>query len=103
MTTFEADFPRGKCPIHAFGPDDSSAPVVLFFPDAFGPREASFAVAEELAGEGWRVLMLDQFYEHIPYEPIAPNSIFEEGDWNHDGDFTSADIVLALQYGNYKR
>lgn len=79
MNTFEADFPRGKCPIHSFGPDSPPAPVVLFFPDAFGPRPASFAVAEELAAEGWRVLMLDQFYEHIPYEPIQPNSIFEEG------------------------
>ena len=80
MQTFEAAFPRGNCPIHAFGPlDVRSVPVVLFFPDAFGPRPASFAVAEALAGEGWRVLMLDQFYEHIPYEPIEPKSIFERG------------------------
>lgn len=79
MDRFEVDFPRGRCPVHAFGPDSRSAPVVLFFPDAFGPRPASFAVAEELAAEGWRVLMPDQFYEHIPYEPIAPKSIFEKG------------------------
>ncbi len=84
MPAFDAPFPRGNCPIHAFGPmDDKSAPVVLFFPDAFGPRPASFAVAEELASEvgggGWRVLMLDQFYESIPYEPMTPKSLFEEG------------------------
>lgn len=80
METFEAPFPRGKCPIHAFGPlDDRSVPIVLFFPDAFGPRPATFAVAEALAAEGWRVFMLDQFYEHIPYEPIEPKSIFEGG------------------------
>jgi carboxymethylenebutenolidase len=77
-TTFEAPFPRGKCPVHAFGPAaDRTAPVVLFFPDAFGPRGATFAIAEEIAAEGWRVFMLDPFYEHIPYEPLVPKSIFQ--------------------------
>ncbi len=79
MNRFEASFPRGNCPVFRFGPDDKTAPLVLFFPDAFGPRPAAFAVAEELAVEGWRVLMLDQFYESIPYEPLTPKSLFEEG------------------------
>ena len=79
MNRFEAPFPRGACPIYSFGPEDKSAPLVLFFPDAFGPRRASFAVAEELASGGWRVLMLDQFYDHVPYEPLTPKSLFEEG------------------------
>lgn len=79
MDRFEAPFPRGNCPIYAFGPDDRSVPLVLFFPDAFGPRPTSFAVAEELAAQGWRVLMLDQFYDAIPYEPLTPKSLFEEG------------------------
>ena len=57
MNRFEAPFPRGNCPVFSFGPDDKSVPVVLFFPDAFGPREASFAVADEIAAQGWRVLM----------------------------------------------
>lgn len=77
-TLFDAPFPRGNCPIHAFGPvDDRSAPVVLLFPDAFGPRDATFGIAEALAGEGWRVFMPDAFYEHIPYEPLVPKSIFQ--------------------------
>lgn len=82
-TTFEAPFPRGDCPIHAFGPvEDRSVPIVLLFPDAFGPREATFAIAEELAdggsdGGGWRVFMSDPFYEHAPYEPLKPKSIFQ--------------------------
>lgn len=80
MKTIEADYPRGRCPVHFFGAvERSSAPVVMFFPDAFGPRDASFAVAQELADEGWRVAMPDGFYEFIPYEPIQPKSIFEEG------------------------
>jgi carboxymethylenebutenolidase len=80
MKTIEAEFPRGTCPLTLWGEDaPNDAPVVLFFPDAFGPRPASFAVAEELSQAGWRVLMIDQFYDHIPYEPIAPKSIFEKG------------------------
>lgn len=79
MTMIDAPFPRGTCPVHAFGPDSKSAPLVLFFPDAFGQRPASFAVAEELAASGWRVLMPDFFYEHRPYKPLTPKSLFEEG------------------------
>ena len=79
MNKSEAEFPRGKCPICCFGPDEGSAPVVLFFPDAFGPRPASYAVAEDIAAAGWRVLMFDQFYDHIPYEPLTPKSLFEQG------------------------
>ena len=79
MKQITRPFPRGQCPIRCFGPDDNAAPVVLFFPDAFGPRPASYAVADELAASGWRVLMPDLFYEHGDYEPIAPKSIFEKG------------------------
>jgi carboxymethylenebutenolidase len=77
-TTFEAPFPRGTCPIHAFGPvDDRLAPIVLFFTDAFGPRETTFGIAEDLAGRTWRVFMPDPFYEHGRYEPLKPKSIFQ--------------------------
>lgn len=79
MIEVNAPFPRGNCPIHSFGPEDTSAPVILFFPDAFGPRKAAFDVAEELAGEGWRVLMMDPFYEFIPYERFGPVAFNEEG------------------------
>lgn len=80
MKTIETEFPRGTCPVHVFGDAEAStAPVILYFPDAFGPRPESFAVAEELAGEGWRVAMPDNFYEFLPYDPIEPKSIFEEG------------------------
>jgi carboxymethylenebutenolidase len=80
MEVIEASFPRGTCAVHAFGAiGRSSTPVVLFFPDAFGQRPSSHALAEELAAEGWRVLMPDYFYEHAPYEPLTPNSIFQEG------------------------
>jgi hypothetical protein len=32
---------------------------------------------------------------------IAQNSTWEEGDWNGDGEFDSADLVLAFQAGAY--
>ena len=79
MNKSEAKFPRGDCPIYNFGPDDRSAPLVLFFPDAFGPRPEAFAVAEDIAAAGWRVQMFDQFYDHIPYQPLVPKSLFEGG------------------------
>lgn len=79
MNKTEANFPRGTCPILNFGPDDKSAPLVLFFPDAFGPRPEAFAVAEDIASAGWRVQMFDQFYEQLPYEPLVPKSLFEGG------------------------
>jgi dienelactone hydrolase len=79
MQKSEAPFSRGNCPIYMFGSDDKNAPLILFFPDAFGPRPEAFAVAEQLAGAGWRVQMFDQFYEQIPYQPLVPKSLFEVG------------------------
>ena len=80
MQSLEVRFPRGACPIHEFGPlEDRAAPGVLMFPDAFGPRPAAFAVAEAIAAAGRRVLMATPFYEFLPFEPIAPTSIFEAG------------------------
>ena len=34
-------------------------------------------------------------------DAIAGNSTWETGDWNADGDFTTADLVLAFQSGMY--
>lgn len=80
MNTIETGLPRGTCAIDTFGPiDDRAAPIVIMYPDAFGRRPATYDVAEELAAPGWRVLMPELFYEHVPYEPIEPVSVFEEG------------------------
>lgn len=81
MQTFEAAFPRGNCPIDAFGDlDDQAAPIVLMYPDFFGRRPTSHAIARELAADGCRVLMPEYFYDMMPYEPIPPKSIFEGGE-----------------------
>lgn len=76
-TIFESVFPRGKAPIHAYGAlDDQAAPIVLLFMDAFGPRPVLDRIAERLVGEGYRVLMPDLFYDHRPYVPLNPKSVF---------------------------
>jgi len=80
-TILESRFPRGTAPIHAYGAlDDEAAPVVLLFMDGFGPRPALEKIAEGLAGEGYRVLMPDLFYDHRPYVPLDPKSIFSGGE-----------------------
>src|ERR1022692_2449874 len=78
---FENKFPRGIAPIHAYGAlDDSAAPIVLLFMDGFGPRSTLDRLAERLVGEGYRVLIADLFYEHRPYVPLSPSSIFSGGE-----------------------
>lgn len=68
-------------PIRAYGNlSDSAAPVVLFFMDAFGPRPMLDTIAQRLVGEGYRVLLPDLFYDHCPYEPLRPESVFSGGE-----------------------
>jgi len=75
------DLSRGSCPVHTFGPQDQEpAPIVIVFMDAFGPRPALFRIAERLAGEGYRVLVPDLFYAHLPYRPLDPKSLFSGGE-----------------------
>jgi carboxymethylenebutenolidase len=78
---FDSVFPRGKAPIHAYGAlDHHAAPIVLLFMDAFGPRPALERIAERLVSEGYRVLMPDLFYDHRPYLPLRPQSVFSGGE-----------------------
>lgn len=79
-TIFESEFPRGTAPIHAYGAlDHETAPIVLLFMDAFGPRPMLDSIAERLVSEGYRVLLPDLFYEHRPYVPLRPASVFSGG------------------------
>lgn len=76
----EAPLSRGMCPIHVFAPaDDPSAPVVLFFMDAFGPRPTLFKIAQRLAEQGYRVLLPHLFYPYLPFEPLDPVDSFNGG------------------------
>jgi hypothetical protein len=33
---------------------------------------------------------------------VLGNATYGDGDWNCDGDFTSSDLVLAMQAGAYE-
>jgi carboxymethylenebutenolidase len=77
----ETAFPRGKAPIYGYGAiDDAAAPIVFLFMDAYGPRPALDRIAEPLASEGYRVLIPHLFYDHLPYEPLSPVSVFGGGE-----------------------
>lgn len=77
----ESAFPRGAAPIHAYGAlDNQTAPIVLLFMDAFGPRPALDRIAAQLVSEGYRVLLPDLFYDHQPYVPLSPKSVFSGGE-----------------------
>jgi carboxymethylenebutenolidase len=77
----EGTFPRGRASLRAYGSlGDQAAPIVLLFMDAFGPRPTLDRIAERLVGEGYRVLMPDLFYDHQPYAPLNPTSVFAGGD-----------------------
>jgi carboxymethylenebutenolidase len=77
----ENPFPRGAAPIRAYGPlNNTSAPIVLLFMDAFGPRPTLDRIAERLVTEGYRVLLPDLFYDHLPYVPLDPQSVFSGGE-----------------------
>lgn len=77
----ERAFPRGTAPIRVYGDIEAdTAPIVLLFMDAFGPRPMLDRIAERLVGEGYRVLLPDLFYDHLPYVPLNPQSVFSGGD-----------------------
>jgi carboxymethylenebutenolidase len=77
----ERAFPRGTAPIRVYGDIAAdSAPIVLLFMDAFGPRPMLDRIATRLVGEGYRVLLPDLFYDHLPYTPLNPQSVFSGGD-----------------------
>lgn len=78
---FVCDFPRGSAPIHAYGNlSENTAPIVLLFMDAFGPRLMLDSIAQRLVDQGYRVLLPDLFYDHRPYEPLQPQSVFSGGE-----------------------
>ncbi len=80
MVTIDIPLSQGVSASHIFGRiDDHAAPIVLLFMDGFGPRPTLFAIAERLAGEGYRVVLPDLFYRHQPFVPLEPGSLFGGG------------------------
>src|SRR6478609_12198518 len=63
---------------HPDGKPTATAPGVILYMDAFGPRPALDATAERLAGEGYLVLVPDLFYRFGDYGPFDARTAFAE-------------------------
>ena len=55
MTTIEIPVPDGTAEAYVAGPDDGSAPGVLFFMDAYGLRPQIADMLDRIAGWGYTV------------------------------------------------
>ena len=64
MTTIEIPVPDGTAEAYVAGPDDGSAPGVLFFMDAYGLRPQIADMLDRIAGWGYTVLAPNVFHRH---------------------------------------
>ena len=79
MTTLDITTRDGVCPSHVFRPSGAGPwPAVLVFMDGVGIRPAMLAVGEQLAKEGYFVLLPDLFYRSGPYAPMNPATVFAD-------------------------
>ena len=79
-TNLEVAVTDGIAPSKLFVPDGASehrsVPLVVMYPDAFGPRPAIWSLGERLASEGYAVLQPDPFWRLRPYPPFDPETAF---------------------------
>lgn len=81
MQTVEWRLAEGDATVHLLGAlERRDTPVVLLFTDAFGPRAATFRIAEQIARDGHRVAVPDLFYREKPCAPLDPASVFGGGE-----------------------
>lgn len=67
----------GAMAVRTFHPDAAGAfPVVVFYMDAFGLRDALSAMARRLAGNGYFVAMPDLFHRAAPVAPFEVATAF---------------------------
>ena len=62
MTTIEIPVPDGTAEAYVAGPDDRSAPGVLFYMDAYGLRPQIERMLERIAGWGYTVVAPNVFH-----------------------------------------
>jgi carboxymethylenebutenolidase len=70
-TTIEIPVPDGTAEAYVAGPDDGSAPGVLFFMDAFGLRPQIDQMLERIAGWGYTVLAPNVFHRNGSVDELA--------------------------------
>ena len=64
VRTIEIPVPDGTAEAYLAGPEDGSAPGVLFFMDAYGLRPQIANMVERIAGWGYTVLAPNVFHRH---------------------------------------
>ena len=69
----------GSCPVSLHTPGgDGPWPGVVMYPDAGGVRPTFSAMADELAGHGYAVLMPDVYYREGEWAPFSMATVFED-------------------------
>ncbi|CAA0097988.1 Uncharacterised protein [Mycolicibacterium vanbaalenii] len=69
----------GSCPVSLHLPDgDGPWPGVVMYPDAGGARPTFRAMADELAGHGYAVLVPDVYYREGDWAPFSMATVFED-------------------------
>lgn len=69
----------GSCPVTLHLPDgDGPWPGVVMYPDAGGARPTFGAMADELAGRGYAVLVPDVYYREGDWAPFSMATVFTD-------------------------
>ncbi|TXI53970.1 dienelactone hydrolase family protein [Mycolicibacter arupensis] len=69
----------GDCPVRLFTPEGSGPwPAVVMYPDAGGVRATFDAMAAELAGFGYAVLLPDVYYRQPGWQPFEMATVFAD-------------------------
>jgi carboxymethylenebutenolidase len=73
--------PDGSARATLHMPDGSGPwPAVIMYPDAGSVREALLRMADQLAADGYVVLLPDIYYRSAPYEPFSVDTAFTDPD-----------------------
>ncbi|MET0897852.1 MAG: dienelactone hydrolase family protein [Mycobacterium sp.] len=81
ISTDTVTTPDGTCPITVATPDGQGPwPGIVMYPDAGGPRATFDAMAAELAGSGYVVLVPDVYYRSGKWQPFDMATVFADQD-----------------------
>jgi carboxymethylenebutenolidase len=69
--------PDGQCDAYFTAPASGKHPGVLMWPDIMGLRPAFRQMADRLAGEGYAVLVVNQFYRSTKSPIVQPGESFD--------------------------
>lgn len=70
--------PDGQCDAYFTAPASGKHPGVLMWPDIMGLRPAFRQMADRLAGEGYAVLVVNQFYRSTKSPIVQPGESFDQ-------------------------